>query len=268
MVAISHVLEPRNPGVCQSIWNLGEFIDEEGIAAEKDAILASQARLGGHFQRCWRYLQACGCLLQESDSLLAPHIQRQRLEKLANRLLKKECPARGSVPGHITWIFLTAITPQGMVTHQQWLGSYRCYALRDRYGLTSLLLSHLMDGAVKKGWDVLACEDPLRPGQLRQLILPQQKLAFLFGEDLPCQPVRTLNLDRYVEPEGLTATRARRRFHQKLLDTLLKEALAALAEAKQEHDVLERCYTAHIRFDTLEVWQNALLQKLLRDGST
>ncbi|MGI6030244.1 MAG: hypothetical protein ACOX7F_01935 [Eubacteriales bacterium] len=260
-----HVLEPLNPGLDQTIWNLGQFIDEEGMRSVEDQVRESQHRLSQWFQRSWRYLLACQCLLRERDSLLTPYMQSARLQRLASRLIKKEFPQRRGITGRLSRGFLTAITPEGVVTTQQWLREYRCYWLKDSHGLVHQLLKPLQDAALERGWNVLACYDPLEPQKLRQLIVPQCRLAFLCDEP-PCAPQRVLNLDRYVDPHGLALTRGRRRFLRKTFDALLEGALDSLREAKAEHDVLEVLYTTHVDFDALNVWQNALLQKLLRDS--
>ena len=41
------------------------------------------------------------------------------------------------------------------------------------------MLAHLLSGALKAGYDVVACPSPMAPDRLEHLLIPQLSLAFL-----------------------------------------------------------------------------------------
>ena len=117
------------------------------------------------------------------------------------------------------------------------------------------MLIHILTGAAERGWDVVACPDPMAPDRLAHLLVPEQSLAFLTtgpGQTLPCTPERRLRLDAAADSELLRRSRARFRFTKKVSAALVDEAVDSLAQAKAMHDELEALYNPHVDFDLVE----------------
>ena len=142
----------------------------------------------------------------------------------------------------------------------------RIYELSDRYGLSHLLLTHLLAGAVMGGYDVVACPDPMAPERLSHLLVPELGLAFLSASParpFPGRPSRRLRLDAMVDRELLRRSRARLRFAQKVSSALTGEAVESLAQAKAMHDGLEALYNPYVDFARVQEMADRVAEELL-----
>lgn len=264
-----HVLEPEYPGIHQSIINFGAFLQEEQLSKQKDAILKINRDLKECYARSYHNLKLCAVLKQGNDSLVLPSLQTKRLEGLAQRIIKQEMPPKYT-KGQSIPRYLTAIGPEGVVTHTRWLEQqgYQVYLLADHYGIATHLLEPLAQAAVERGYVVHPCADPFCPGgKLLQVVIPELKLAFVSVEeksDYTGPTKRTINLDRYLGQHPLAGKRGLYRLQKKLIADFTQEAIFALQDAKHCHDLLERCYMPCTDFAASDLFQATFLRRLLQ----
>ena len=131
----------------------------------------------------------------------------------------------------------------------------RIYELSDRYGLAHRMLAHLLSGALKAGYDVVACPSPMAPDRLEHLLIPQLSLAFLSSSPAhpyPGKAYRRLLLDNAVSADLLRRSRPRLRFSQKITSALMDEAVDSLSQAKAMHDDLEALYHPYVNFELVD----------------
>ena len=106
----------------------------------------------------------------------------------------------------------------------------------------------LHQAAVSRGWDTIACVAPEEPTRLEHLLVPGLGLAFVTsrpGMDYGKKPYRRIRLDAMTHPES----KARLRFQARMAALLRSEAVAALRDAKANHDRLEAVYNPYVDFD-------------------
>ena len=142
----------------------------------------------------------------------------------------------------------------------------KVYELHDRCGLAHGLLTHLLSGAVAKGYDVVACPDPMAPQRLAHLLIPQAGLAFLSvipGQSPAEKPWRRVRIETGVGGDLMRRSRPRIRFAQKVGEALMEEAVASLAQAKAMHDDLEAIYHPYVDFSLVDRTAQELVQTIL-----
>ncbi|MEI3362625.1 MAG: hypothetical protein V8R75_08645 [Oscillospiraceae bacterium] len=133
----------------------------------------------------------------------------------------------------------------------------RVYEFADGWELGGGTMELLHQAAVSRGWDNdcprVAPEEPTR---LEHLLVPGLGLAFVTsrpGMDYGKKPYRRIRLDAMTHPES----KARLRFQTRMAALLRSEAVAALRDAKANHDRLEVVYNP-MRFSTVSVALAAL----------
>ena len=109
-----------------------------------------------------------------------------------------------------------------------------------------ILMQALCSLAQERGLDVIACHDCFSPQQLRHLIIPSLRLAFVTVGGVcpaPRRVSRTIHAKRFTNMDGIRARRNRLRFNRKSCRELLAQACEMLCESAVHHDEQERVYT-------------------------
>ena len=142
----------------------------------------------------------------------------------------------------------------------------KVYELSDRCGLAHPMLLQLLSGAVEKGYDVVACPDPMAPERLAHLLVPEAGLAFVTStpaQPYPGRACRRLRLEAMADQDLLRRCRPRLRFALKVSAALVEEAVDSLAQAKAMHDDLEALYHPYVDFSLVDRTAEQLAQTIL-----
>jgi len=263
------VVEPKYPGAVEQYVNLGDCYDRAGLRAIRGKILTCMDGYKEHYQRAYRCLDAAAGIQTDVRAMLAAPALEEKLAARAHGILSRELKPKRSAPsGRVKQRFLDAVSHKGLITLFQTARAQctRIYELSDRYGLSHLLLTHLLAGAVMGGYDVVACPDPMAPERLSHLLVPELGLAFLSASParpFPGRPSRRLRLDAMVDRELLRRSRARLRFAQKVSSALTGEAVESLAQAKAMHDGLEALYNPYVDFARVQEMADRVAEELL-----
>lgn len=263
-----HVVEPKYPGAVERYVNMGDCYDGEALRPLKGEIMDCMRGYKGCYQRAYRCLDAAAEIMEDQRSALCTELLSQKLAKRAAGILSRELPRRASArPGQVKQRFLGAVTHQGTVclygTAQAQCD--KIYILSDSCGLAHELLLPLLTGAVERGFDVVACPDPMAPDRLAHLLIPQLELAFLTalpGCSFPEKPYRCIRLEAAADEELLRRNRPRLRFAKKVSAALMEEAVSSLSQAKAMHDDLEGIYNPHVNFALVEEFAQKLWREL------
>ena len=239
------MVEPKYPGAVEQYVNLGDCYDRAGLRAIRGKILTCMDGYKEHYQRAYRCLDAAAGIQTDVRAMLAAPALEEKLAARAHGILSRELKSKRSAPsGRVKQRFLDAVSHKGLITLFQTARAQctRIYELSDRYGLSHLLLTHLLAGAVMGGYDVVACPDPMAPERLSS---------------------RRLRLDAMVDRELLRRSRARLRFAQKVSSALTGEAVESLAQAKAMHDGLEALYNPYVDFARVQEMADRVAEELL-----
>ena len=79
----------------------------------------------------------------------------------------------------------------------------------------------------------------------------------------PGKPYRRVRIDAMADPEQLRKYKSRLKFSRKVQSALLDEAVESLAQAKLEHDALEKLYNPHVDFEGVYAQADAVIEELL-----
>ena len=249
-----HVIEPSYPGVVDCYVNLGDCYDKVGLSTIKSEIMGCMTGYKDCYKRAYRCLDAAAEIAEDMRSILTTQELEEKAAKRAHGILSREARAAGSDSGQVTQRFLGAVTHQGPLTYYATAGILckRIYVLEDSYGLSHLMLTHLLAGLTHSGYDVIACPSPMAPDRLEHLIIPELSLAFLSvppGLPYHNRPYRKIRMDSMADPDLIRRNKTRLRFSRKVSSALIDEAVESLAQAKSMHDNLEALYNPHVNFE-------------------
>jgi len=263
-----HVMEPRLPGVVESYVNLGRFYDHAALSPLRPEIEAATVGYQSHYKRAYRCLTAADQLMEDDRALLLTPALEHKLAKRARGILSREVKKAGREPGQAVQRFLGAVSCQGQVCLFDTVDALcrKVYELSDAYGLGAGMLTALAAGAMAAGYDVIVCPSPLFPDRAEHLLIPELGLGFVTSTPAlpyPGRPYRRVRVDAMADPELTRKYKSRLKFSRKVSASLLTEGTDALAQAKAEHDVLEKLYNPHVDFDGVYAQAEEITQELL-----
>lgn len=261
-----HVIDPVNPGAVDEIINLGEHWDLAGIQQHKTDIIDVNEQVGQLFRRAYRYLAAAKCLMDDALALYTAESVQTGAYAEADRIVKTHMSGfvPGVKPGRVRKMFVSAITPLGVVNH---LGSligsdYSVYEVQSHWGagITQLLL-RVSEEAMMRGLYVEQYYCPMDPEQrIDHLLIPALKLAIISRNryiDLPATPQAVVDMAQYSDASVGSD------FDEREFDVLLREALFTLNRAKVTHDAMETYYIPHMDFEAVNRMREAIIQAIL-----
>lgn len=266
-----HVVEPKFPGVCETIVNPGAFWREEALRENAGEIRRLTVENSLCHRRATRFLAAAGNLSEETRAFCAPFVLEEKLNGYALRFCGRELPKKkGSSPGKRIRRFFSGFTPDGTVFYENTLHTLapRVFALCDEgTGTANRLLDYLETRARAAGYDVVVGLDPLHPKAAPcALAIPEAGLALtvLNGRKvLQTPPDRTVHMRRFFAPAFLNEHRNYLAFQQSVQQTLLERSCTLLQQAREIHDRLERYYIAAMDFEALKKETDRMLEQLI-----
>ena len=274
-----HVMEPKFPGVSETILNFGRFWDSTKLQPHAADIRRLTLECAIFHRRSTRFLQAAGTLSDDMIRVAAPAIDEEKLAgyalRFCNRELQQKKPA---APGRRLHRYLSGITPRGNLAFVDTVAALaaRVIAVADETGaVAGKLVEQIGERAIAAGYDAVFCRNPLQPnGDSEHLILPQASLAIVTQKRLHAYHFavsRTLHAQRFLRDDLLSKKRARLNFDRQLIRSLLDESIAQQQLAKQTHDQLETFYAAAMDFDALQAYTesfaNSLFATALKRGA-
>ena len=220
-----HVTDPTLPGAADGIINLGECLDEAIMAAHREDVLQINRDIRRCYSRAYHYLTGADAALRDMQEIYAQAVDEGALINLRLELMA----FMQGMSGRSQHAYAQAITCKGVVGH---LNSAR-------------------------GVGYLACMQPL-DGKKHAHLMTDSCAVCSFVEK-GCE-TRTLPFDEKIlrrEHEQLAFNRA-------AYDLLLNQALSALHDAKEKHDVLERIYADAMDYRKLDDMQGNMVQRMTK----
>jgi len=263
-----HVIEMTFPGAQGAYITAPPFLSPMELKAKKEELQNTNAALAGQYAQVYRLLAAAGKFSELIYHEVADISFMDHLEKRAKGIIGREIP-KSSGTGKCHRRFLGGITPHGLICYYESAQALagKIYELEDPYGFAPQFLEPILKAALKNGYEVYACYDPLLPEHLQHLIIPALSLAFVSSNcafQYSGDSARRINLAGVVENKSLRPIRGRIRLFQKLQLSLMQEACDELANTKKYHDKLEELYHPHLDFDALTKQTQQLIETLLK----
>ena len=251
-----HVMDPKYPGVCEEIINLGAFWNSEKLCDHCEEIKELSRENTLLHRRVAEFLRVASLFERENARIISRAVDTEKLDNYVTRLAARAIPERVSPEGTTSYRFLTGITPDGVIVKRDTLRMLApdTVIIEDEYSVVSeYIVSALHTRAVKKGYDTVLCRCPLFPDEKAEhLIIPS--LGFgLFTENTSHRAGeltgRTVHASRFIDDAYSDTARERLRFNSRAKKELMNEAVKKLSMAKAIHNELEKHYIAAMDFE-------------------
>ena len=242
-----HIVEPKYPGACEEIVNLGECWDARALIKSREQIIELTKENKECHKKASSYLAAAGCVLTDTIDVASCTLQKEKTMQYAKKLSKKYLK-KTKLQG-IEWVrYLSGVTPKGLIFYGKTLDKMvdTKIVIADEFGaVSSLIMGEIRKEALKNGYEIISCYCPMRPKEkVEHIIIPALRLAFCTKNRFHNVETneRVIHARRFMEVKKISEQRPRLNFNRKVTEEFLNLASDALSDAKHIHDKLEACY--------------------------
>ncbi len=264
-----HAVEPLYPGAFETTVNMSDCWDEDVLRKNREKIIDVSKKVSSYHNQCVALLKALSSLICDNSEICSQYIKNDKIKKTVKSITDRETKQiKGKTPLEKKR-FLSSVTPKGFILFTDTVKNVcdKIYLLKDPYGgVSEAFIEEIRKIILKKGFEIYTAISPLtlKP---EHILVPKLKLGFLTSTSfLPLEnaitPYRTIHYTRFCDTEKLKFRKARMKFNLKVAGELLNEAVCAVKNAKETHDVLESFYKEAIDYDKVKSKTDSVLKKV------
>ncbi|WP_034443112.1 hypothetical protein [Butyrivibrio sp. AE2032] len=263
-----HVFEPKYPGACQKIINLGQFWDESVMAKDREKIIAATDLYKSCAENVRIRNNALGELCAEVYSCAKRFLDKEKVEDSARAFCEKVFSAGTPKEGKESIRQLSAMTRNGYMTMYDTIGLYsKVFLLEDPYfAAADLFISIVVKEATRNGMDVKMSPCLLFGDTVREhLLIEEISTAIISYNPLThskYENVSSIRCEDFYNGMEKQAYEQLLRANVSRIEELYEESRQMLLRAKEKHDDLERHYIRAMDFDALGKLGNDLIEEI------
>lgn len=288
-----HITDPITPGAVDKIVNLGEFWNEEGIAASKDEIIDLNEECSEWYKVAYNYLNAAKSLFRSLESIYENAVEYSELYRIAADIVAEEYSEYeiSIRPGREKKSFATAVTANGIVGYCESLlrNMKKVYIINSPLGYANgSLMSIIKEGAIYRGFDVESFYCSMSPDEkIDHLIVPELGIAFttvneyhdiepweIFIDDeegcdedcekcLAVPEIYLIDIGDYMDAVQIEKHAELAESLREEFDILLHRAIKALDRAKHTHMLVESYYIPNMNFTQVGRTAENIIEELM-----
>lgn len=265
-----HVVEPRLPGACENLIDLGQFWDSDKLYRNAEEINAAALQNSRLHKTAAAYLSAAGEVIYDNLKISRLFTDRAAALRFARKLSKKHLPDKKKKAAAEFVRFIGGVTPKGVISFGKSVTEYykNIVVIEDKFGGASgEIMKYLRAAAKEKGYGILTLKSPFLPNELiDHILIPELSLAFVreceymkFDTD-----ARRIHARRFTVKSTQKKYRGRMLFNGKIAKQLLLGAAATLKSAKESHDILEKYYIEAMDFPGVSRFAIDTAEKIIK----
>ena len=264
-----HVVEPKYPGACENIVDLGRFWDSEKLRGNLiDVINATNINKTFH-KTVSLYLTVCGEMAKDTLNTAVSYTKREKVLDFAEKTAKKFIKPQTGKQAHETVRFLQGITPKGIMSFPKTVTDNigNVLVLEDKTGAFSgIVTEHIRKYALKNGYDIITVKNPFLPSKLiDHIIIPDLDFAVVTENDYISfeTTLKKVHSRRFTDFSLRHTKKNKLMFNEKVKNKFLYSAIETLKKAKSSHDVLEEYYIKSMDFEKLQKYTKDFCDEIL-----
>lgn len=253
-----HTVDPRYPGACETILNLGAYFDVAKLKENKEEIVSLTDRCSAYYAVAKRFLRAAGEMERAKLENAAKAFDFEKAKKAAARMISRT----GAENGKLGERYISAIGVRGKVhldTAERC--AERTIYVTGKYGFSTLFMGVLVQAALDAG--VATERYPMVLSRERTEALLIGDTLFIVSAEETENRTDILNAMRFVNHEELSFVRGKLRFAGKCSEALMNGALESLSLMGKAHDELETYYISAMDFSKTETLQKKVSEEIL-----
>ncbi|MEG0371093.1 MAG: hypothetical protein RR515_01935 [Clostridium sp.] len=266
-----HVIDPKYPGVVDSIMNFGEYFDEENLRENGIQIKRIIDMISNEYKRLYDILKGAKIIHDKMEKEYIIGMDFDKANKIANSLIEEVIPGKIIGEGKEVNRFSGALTPQGQAIFYSELtvGIDNKWIIKGRAGSgKSTIMRKLASAALSKGYEVEIYHCGLDPKSIDMVIIRDLSFAILDGT--APHVVDPVNNDRVIDMFEECIDKEIVDEENGILVTINKEYKEEIEKAKSIfinikilHDDLEGIYAKAVDFSKIDNVYNKVIKDIL-----
>ncbi len=265
-----HVVEPKMPGVCEEIINLGQFWDSEKLRKSAEKIINVTAINKKLHKTAAAYISAAGELMYDNFKLSKQFLYCNKCEKFASNLAAQLFRAKKN-PTPKEWMrFIGGVTPKGVIAFKGTVEDFykNIVVIGDKYGAAvNIIMQKTRETALLRGYEIITLKNPFLPSKIiDHILIPELSLAVVREYEYIKwnDAYRRIHARRFYDINILREHRSRLTFNRRVTRELLLGAIDTLSKAKSVHDKLEKYYIDGMDFQALTRYAKQKTKEILK----
>lgn len=262
-----HVIDPKYPGVVESILNFGEYFDEDKLRESGEEIKKTIDIKAKEYKKLYEVLKNAKAIHDKIEKEYIIGMDFEKATNIASSLAKEIVTGEGNGSGEEIHRFSGALTPTGQAVYYDELtdGIKTKYIIKGRAGSgKSTLMRKVASTAISKGYDVEVYHCGLDPKSLDMVIIRELSVAILDGTaPHVVDPVgndkvidmfeECIDKDIVNEEEGIIL--AKNKEYKEEID----KAKEIFKNIKSLHEKLENVYSSAVDFSKVDnIYDNVI----------
>lgn len=252
-----HVAEPKYPGACEQIINLGAFWNGEALYENAEKIISVTNQNKKLHTAVSAYISAAGELIYDNFMLSRQCADRQKVERFAENASQRLIPKKANRKPR-EWVrFLCGVTPKGIIAYGDTVERFykNIIVIDDKYGgVSNTVMNTVRETALSRGYEIITVKNPFLPSKITDhILIPELSLAFVREYEYMSfsKQYRRIHSRRFTDINSVRAVRNRITFNRRAARELLLGAVNTLSKAKAVHDEIEKYYIDAMDFSAL-----------------
>ena len=255
-----HVVEPRLIGACESIVNLGAFLNEELLSKSREVIESINLEKKRGFERAYRSLRSYRALSENAEDLVKPCLKFEKVRKYASKFAENLTGESGAEEHLLT----RSIGMRGLSSFDTYFENATVYyEVNDYFESAHIMMREIYSVLKQKNIDLKISNNPIISSRLDALCAVSSGLTFEIGNGM-VDGARTVNMKRFVDTERIGKIRQEYRFVIRARDEVLELALAEFEKIKKYHFILEEIYGSAMDFSAKEQYTHEFCDKIFQ----
>ncbi|MEG0332653.1 MAG: hypothetical protein RSA01_10440 [Clostridium sp.] len=266
-----HVIDPKYPGVVESIYNFGEYFDEDILRENGRKIKNIIDTKSGEYKKLYDILREAKIIHDRMEKEYLIGMDFEKANQISTNLVKEVVGESECMDGNEINRFAGALTPQGQAIYYDELleGIENRYIIKGRAGTgKSTLMKKLGKSGLCKGYEVEFYHCGLDPNSLDMVIIRDLSVAVLDGT--APHVVDPVGNDKVIDMFELCINKDIVDEENGILVDINREYSAEIVKAKEVfknikelHEELEGIYTKAINFKEIDKIYDKVIEEIL-----
>ncbi|HSH36391.1 ATP-binding protein [Schnuerera sp.] len=261
-----HIIDPVYPGLVDRLIDLGQFIDVRKLSDSKNQIINAKLNNKKAYGKAFAYFKAAKIVHEiiEEGNKTGVDFNRVNMETklLIDEIIDKK-PNDIKVSFKERHLFSNANTPQGFVDYTEFIleGIQTIYYLQGEIGTgKSTLLNRLIEECKIRGYHIEIYHNSTIPEKIESLIIIDLNICITSNKYGIKYADKKIDLNKYFDD------RIKNSEDYNTYKLLIKKATDSLANASENHQILEKVYKPAVNYSGVNRIREELLNEILAYG--
>ena len=239
------------------------------MESNKEEILYYIENNGKFYKKAYKYL---GAARHIQEDIIWMNVEAQDFAKVNMVTAEAIKDIFGELPisdktGKVRHLFGSSYTPSGWLEYTDTLleDLEIVYHIKGDYGTgKSTLLEKIYKEATMRGLDVEVHHTPLIPEKIETVIIKDLSLGLTISDKAKDISYKSIDLDQFLNKEIVEKYKDDIAEDKEIFTWLIDIALAKIAGAKKNHDIIESLYVPNMNFEKYNDIRDNIIERMLK----